>query len=58
MAGVLKWLYLVGLAVCVGEVVFFSFLVAPSVFKAVPPAVAGRGVGAFFPQYSLVGPGA
>jgi len=43
--------------VWVGEIVFFSFVVAPTVFGAVPE-VAGQVVGAIFPRYYALGAGA
>jgi uncharacterized membrane protein len=52
---VLKWLYLVALIVWVGEVVFFSFVVAPSLFQVFPAGDAGRAVGAIFPTYYRIG---
>ena len=33
----LKWLYLLTLAVWIGSIVFFSFAVAPTVFKTLKP---------------------
>jgi len=50
-----KWLYLLALIVWVGEVVFFSFVVAPSIFGTFPPPDAGRAVGAIFPTYYRLG---
>jgi uncharacterized membrane protein len=55
MSLVLKSLYLIALIVWVGEVVFFSFVVAPSLFKAFPAADAGRAVGVIFPRYYGIG---
>jgi len=51
----LKWLYLIALIVWVGEVVFFSFVVAPAMFRTFPAAEAGRAVGAVFPTYYRLG---
>jgi uncharacterized membrane protein len=50
-----KWLYLLALIVWVGEVVFFSFVVAPSMFRTFPTVEAGRAVGAIFPTYYRLG---
>jgi len=52
-----RWLYLVALIVWVGEVVFFSFVVAPAVFRIFPPPAveAGRILSAVFPIYYKVG---
>ena len=55
MATLIKWLYLIALIVWVGEVVFFSFVVAPAMFRTFPTADAGRAVGAVFPTYYRVG---
>ncbi|MFQ5665264.1 MAG: DUF4149 domain-containing protein [Candidatus Binatia bacterium] len=55
MYALTKWLYLLALIVWLGEIVFFSFVVAPSIFRALPTAVAGRAVGAIFPTYYRVG---
>lgn len=53
-----RFLYLLALGLWVGEVVFFSFVVAPSVFRALPSADAGKVVGAIFPAYYALGAGA
>jgi uncharacterized membrane protein len=50
--------YLFALAVWIGEVVFFSFVVAPRVFATLEPARAGDVVGAIFPPYYALGLGA
>ena len=57
MYGFVRWLYLMALIVWVGEVVFFSFVVAPAVFRTFPPpaAEAGRVIGAIFPTYYRIG---
>lgn len=47
--------YLLSLVVWVGGIVFFSFIGAPSIFKALPPEYAGKAVGAIFPKYYSVG---
>ena len=54
---VIRWLYLAALIVWVGEVVFFSFVVAPAMFRTFPTADAGRVVGAVFPAYYRLGYG-
>ncbi len=51
----IKWLYLLALIVWAGEVVFFSFVVAPAMFRTFPTADAGRAVGAVFPIYYQLG---
>jgi uncharacterized membrane protein len=55
MHAFLRWLYLLALIVWVGEVVFFSFVVAPAMFRTFPTAEAGRAVGAVFPLYYRLG---
>jgi uncharacterized membrane protein len=50
-----KWLYLMALIVWIGEVVFFSFVVAPGLFRTFPTEEAGRAVGAIFPMYYRLG---
>ena len=48
-------LYLLSLVVWIGGIVFFSFVGAPSLFKALPPEYAGKAVGAIFPKYYPMG---
>ncbi len=55
MLALVKWLYLLALIVWVGAVVFFSFVVAPALFRTFPTPDAGRAVGAVFPIYYRVG---
>ncbi|HEY2388628.1 MAG TPA: DUF4149 domain-containing protein [Candidatus Binatia bacterium] len=58
MQGVVKSVFWLALVVWLGEVVFFSFVVAPSVFGALPSETAGQVVGAIFPRYYALGAGA
>jgi uncharacterized membrane protein len=58
MTGVLRVVLFLGLSVWVGEIVFFSFVVAPSVFATLPIELAGRTVGTIFPRYYALGLGA
>ncbi len=51
IARIVFWL---GLAVWLGSVVFLSFIVAPSVFGALPREEAGRVMGAIFPRYYVL----
>jgi len=51
----IKWVYLVTLAVWTGSIIFFSFVVAPTVFKVLKPEDAARLQRALFPRYYLVG---
>ena len=51
MSGVLRFTFLLGLAVWVGAIVFFSFGVAPALFQTLGPLAAGAAVGVVFPRY-------
>lgn len=51
----LKWLYIVSLATWVGSIIFFSFVIAPTVFKVLKPEDAAKLQRAMFPKYYLVG---
>lgn len=55
MYAMAKWLYLIALVVWVGEVAFFSFVTAPSLFRTFPAPDAGRAVGAILPTYYVLG---
>lgn len=55
MSAALRFVYLLALAIWVGEVVFFSFGVAPNLFRQLGPAAAGEAVGAVFPAYYAIG---
>lgn len=55
MRRLLSWLHLVALIVWLGETVFLSFVVAPSVFRAFPVEQAGSVMSALFPGYYAVG---
>jgi uncharacterized membrane protein len=50
-----KTLFWLALVVWLGEIVFFSFVVAPSVFGAFPQEIAGQVVGVILPRYYGVG---
>jgi uncharacterized membrane protein len=54
---VVRWVHLVALIVWIGAVVFFSFVVAPAIFRTFPPPAveAGRVIGAIFPVYYRIG---
>jgi uncharacterized membrane protein len=53
--GLVRFVYLLALVVWLGEVVFFSFVVAPVVFGVLGAAQAGDVVGAIFPRYYALG---
>ena len=55
MLTLMKWLYLLALIVWLGEIIFFSFIAAPTIFATFPTADAGRAVGAIFPTYYRIG---
>lgn len=55
MTQAVKWFYLVALATWVGSIIFFSFVIAPTVFKVLKPEDAARLQRALFPKYYLVG---
>jgi len=55
MTQAVKWFYLVSLAVWIGSIIFFSFVIAPTVFKVLKPEDAARLQRALFPKYYLVG---
>jgi len=55
MGNLLHFLELAAIAVWLGAVVFFSFFVAPTLFRTLAPAEAGKSVRAIFPKYYLLG---
>jgi uncharacterized protein (DUF983 family) len=55
MAGLAKAMFWLALVVWLGAIVFFSFVVLPSVFGAFPPELAGQVAGAIFPRYYALG---
>lgn len=55
MLALVKWLYLMALIIWLGEVIFFSFVGAPSLFTTFPTPEAGKAVGAIFPTYYRIG---
>lgn len=50
-----KCIYLAGLIVWIGEIIFLSFVVAPSAFRLLPRELAGGLLGALFPIYYVIG---
>jgi len=50
-----KWLYLLTLAVWIGSIVFFSFAVAPTVFKTLKPEDAAALIRRIFSKYYFIG---
>lgn len=55
MTQTVKWVYLLVLAVWIGSIVFFSFVVAPTVFKTLAPHEAGQLIRKIFPKYYVIG---
>ena len=48
---VLRFIYLLSVALWIGGMAFFSFLAAPSIFKVLPREEAGNLVSDIFPKY-------
>jgi uncharacterized membrane protein len=48
---VLRFIYLLSIALWLGGMAFFSFVAAPSIFKALPREEAGKVVSDIFPKY-------
>ena len=48
---VLRFIYLLSIALWLGGMAFFSFIAAPSIFKALPREEAGKVVSDIFPKY-------
>lgn len=55
MVQALKFIYLVSLSLWMGGMVFFSFIAAPGIFKALSRESAGDVVGVIFPKYWAMG---
>jgi uncharacterized membrane protein len=55
MTQAVKWFYLVTLAVWIGSIVFFSFAVAPTVFKTLKPEDAAALIRKIFSKYYFIG---
>jgi hypothetical protein len=52
---VINFIYLLSLVCWVGSIIFFSFFVAPVVFKNLEREKAGELVGIIFPRYYMIG---
>jgi uncharacterized membrane protein len=48
---VLRFIYLLSIALWIGGMAFFSFMAAPSIFKVLPREEAGKVVSDIFPKY-------
>ncbi|MBI5816179.1 MAG: DUF4149 domain-containing protein [Nitrospinae bacterium] len=55
MTLIVKYVHLLSIAIWTGSIVFFSFIGAPAVFKALDRQTAGDVVGEIFPKYFLLG---
>ncbi|MBM3858275.1 MAG: DUF4149 domain-containing protein [Verrucomicrobia bacterium] len=55
MVPFVKWFYLLALSVWIGSIVFLTVVVAPTVFKTLPPDDAAKLQRAIFPRYYLLG---
>lgn len=55
MIHIIRFIHLISLVVWIGGIVFFSFIAAPGIFKALPRETAGDVVGEIFPKYWLIG---
>jgi len=55
MIAVLHFIHLLSIVIWIGSIIFFSFIAAPAIFKALPRETAGDVVGKIFPQYYKIG---
>ena len=55
MTQIIKWTYLIALAVWTGAIVFFSAVIAPTVHGALKPEDAAGLIRKLFPKYYLTG---
>ena len=55
MTHAVKWFYLLTLAAWIGSIIFFSFIVAPTVFKTLKPDDAASLIRRIFSKYYLLG---
>lgn len=51
----ISFIYLLSLVCWIGSIIFFSFFVAPVVFKNLEREKAGEVVGIIFPRYYMIG---
>ena len=51
----INYIYLLSLVCWIGSIIFFSFFVAPVVFKTLERDKAGEVVGIIFPRYYMIG---
>lgn len=55
MFNLLKFVHLLCTVIWLGMLIFFTFFVAPSIFKVLPKDVAGTLVAEIFPKYWVIG---
>ena len=55
MIGLVRFLYLLALGLWIGEIVVFSFVVAPAVFRTLGPTGGGDVIAAIFSGYYALG---
>ena len=55
MTHAVKWFYLLTLAAWIGSIIFFSFIVAPTIFKTLKPDDAASLIRRIFSKYYLLG---
>jgi len=55
MTHTVKWLYLLTLAIWIGSIIFFSAIIAPTVFKTLKPDDAAALIRRIFSKYYLLG---
>jgi uncharacterized membrane protein len=55
MTHAVKWLYLLTLAAWIGSIIFFSFIIAPTIFKTLKPDDAAALIRRIFSHYYLLG---
>jgi hypothetical protein len=51
----INFIYLLSLVCWIGSIIFFSFFVAPVVFKILEQEKAGEAAGIIFPRYYMIG---
>ncbi len=55
LSTLINFIYLLSLVCWIGSIIFFSFFVAPVVFKTLEREKAGEVVGIIFPRYYMIG---
>ncbi|MFQ5598132.1 MAG: DUF4149 domain-containing protein [Nitrospiria bacterium] len=51
----IEFIHFLSIGIWIGSIVFFTFVAAPKIFKALPRQMAGDVVGRIFPQYYKIG---